>query len=97
MENNPSRDLETSSGEKLTIINTPYLLRDIENNYMDSDIGKARMVSREPINPLNKSDDWEELALISLANGLDKVSEIVIDDNGQDIMRLIRPFYFVAF
>lgn len=93
LKKDPSRSVKTVSGLNLTLINTPYLLRAIENNYIGNNIGKARMVSTQPVNPLNKADSWEEIALNSLDNGKDKVSQIIIDDNGQDVMRLIRPIY----
>ena len=46
------RDLETLSGVKLTLINTPYLVRDIQNKYMDEFSGSAHMIGWDPINTL---------------------------------------------
>jgi len=93
LENDSNRDLTTLSGINLTLINTPYLLRDLEQNYLSGHLDKARMVSSQPVNPLNKTDPWENKAIQSLANGAEKVNELVIDDNGQDVMRLIRPIH----
>jgi len=85
------RDLETLSGLKLTLINTPYLLRDIQNNYMDESSDRAHMVGWDPINKLNTPDEWESKALKSLQAGATEIDEIVKGDNGLDEMRLIRP------
>jgi signal transduction histidine kinase len=85
------RDLETLSGLKLTLINTPYLLRDIHANYMDDTSGSAHMVGWDPINTLNMPDAWEGNALKLLQAGETEVEEIVMAENGQKEMRLIRP------
>jgi uncharacterized protein DUF3365 len=85
------RDLETLNGLKLTLINTPYLLRDIQTNYMDDASGSAHMVGWDPINKLNMPDEWEGKALKSLQEGKAQVDEIVKGENGLEEMRLIRP------
>jgi signal transduction histidine kinase len=85
------RDLETLNGLKLTLINTPYLLRDIQNNYMDESSGRAQMVGWDPINNLNTPDEWEGNALKLLQAGKAHVDDIVMGDNGLEEMRLIRP------
>jgi len=91
LEGNPERDLTTESGINLTLINTPYLLRELESKYTKKGQAKARMVSPQPVNPLNKTDAWEEQAILSLNSGAKEVRGIVIDESGQDVMRLLRP------
>jgi|GEM_PF-5772730 len=90
---NTRRDLETVDGLKLTLINTPYLLRDIQARYMDDYSGSAHMVGWDPVNTLNTPDVWESNALTILNQGHKEINEIVIDDNQQDVMRLIRPIF----
>ena len=85
------RDVETISGLKLTLINTPYLLRDIQNNYMDEFSGSAHMIGWDPINTLNSPDEWEGQALKSIQLGAVEVNEIVMNGHGLEEMRLIRP------
>lgn len=85
------RDLETTTGLKLTLINTPYLLRDIQNNYMDEFSGSTHMVGLDPINTLNTPDEWETKALQTLQFGANEVNEVVMNEQGQEEMRLIRP------
>lgn len=85
------RDLETLSGLKLTLVNTPYLLRDIQTNYMDESSGSAHMVGWDPINKLNMPDQWEGNALKLLQDGESEVDEIVMAESGHEEMRLIRP------
>jgi len=88
---NNRRDLETLSGLKLTLVNTPYLLRDIQTNYMDEASGRAHMVGWDPINKLNIPDEWEGNALKQIQAGKTEIDEIVMAENGQEEMRLIRP------
>ena len=85
------RDLETLSGLQLTLINTPYLLRDIDTNYRDELSGSAYMVGWDPINTLNTPDEWEGKALKLLQFGANEVNEILANDTGDEEMRLIRP------
>jgi signal transduction histidine kinase/drug/metabolite transporter superfamily protein YnfA len=85
------RDLETLNGLKLTLINTPYLLRDIQNNYMDESSDRAHMIGWDPINKLNTPDAWESNALKLLQAGAIEIDEIVEGEKGLEEMRLIRP------
>lgn len=87
------RDIKTESGQKLTLINTPYLLRDIQDKYMDDASGSAYMVGWDPINVLNTPDEWENHALKLLQLGAKEVNEVIVDASDQDEMRLIRPIF----
>jgi len=45
LENDSNRDLSTISGVDLTIVNTPYLLRILDQDYLTNHLDKARMVA----------------------------------------------------
>lgn len=87
------RDITTESGRLLTLVNTPYLLRQLTQKNQSS--FSAHMTSLSPLNPTNKADDWERKALISFNEGNNEHCEIV-DYKNEPHMRLIRPAKFEA-
>jgi len=89
----PDRDTATPSGKQLTLINTPYILRQLIKDHSTS--FNAHMVSLDPINPLNTADKWERGALEILSKGYDEHCDIVDYKDGI-YMRLIKPARFEA-
>jgi diguanylate cyclase (GGDEF)-like protein/PAS domain S-box-containing protein len=87
----PERDIPTPSGEVLTLINTPYILRQLVQEQNSS--FNAHMVSLTPLNPLNQPDEWERKALNMLYKGNNEYCEIV-DYKNKPYMRLIKPTRF---
>jgi diguanylate cyclase (GGDEF)-like protein/PAS domain S-box-containing protein len=87
------RDISTPSGRQLTLINTPYVLRQLIKDHKTS--FNAHMPSMNPINPDNAADEWEKKALQRLSNGFDEFCEIV-DYKNEPYMRLIKPARFEA-
>lgn len=87
----PDRDIETTTGKQLTLINTPYLLKQLSSN--DPVRFNAHMTGLNPINPANRPDEWETDALQLMINGKKEVCEIV-EYNSAPHMRLIRPAVF---
>jgi diguanylate cyclase (GGDEF)-like protein/PAS domain S-box-containing protein len=87
----PERDITTQSGNQLTLINTPYILRQLVQ-YNQSSFN-AHMASLDPLNPLNLADKWESKALQNINNGNNEFCEIVENKNGIQ-MRLLKPARF---
>ena len=85
------RDISTQSGRQLTLINTPYILRQLTQNQQSS--FNAHMISLEPLNPVNQADEWEKKALQTFNIGNDEFREIVEYKN-EPHMRLIKPTRF---
>jgi signal transduction histidine kinase/CheY-like chemotaxis protein len=86
----PDRDVVTTSGKNLTLINPAYLLRDLQIHF-----GKAynsHLTSLKPINPTNTPDKWEEKALLAFEVGKKELLEIQELDN-QPYLRLIQPMF----
>ena len=74
----PERDIETPSGRKLTLLNSPALLRQMFHEFEGSGGGdRIRLVADHPINPSNAPDDWEKKALTELEAGATKVQTFV--------------------
>ncbi len=87
----PERDVVTTTGKALTLMNPAYMLREIQIKFGNDYIIRSRLTSLKPINPENKPDDWETKALLSFERGNKELLEVQeIDD--QPYMRLMLPF-----
>ncbi|UTF51369.1 PAS domain S-box protein [Desulfomicrobium sp. ZS1] len=88
----PQRDVETTDGEKLTLVNPAYMTRQVH------ELGKERyglrghITSLEPLRPENAPDEWETKALRSFAEGSLKETTRQSFD-GQPYFRLMRPLF----
>ena len=86
----PERDIETPSGQKLTLVNPAYMTRQVH------DLGKKQygiegnLTSLQPLNPMNAPDAWEGKTLKLLEGGEKEVAspEMI---QGEPYFRLIRP------
>lgn len=88
------RDVFTTKGQALTLFNPACIMRQVYDIGIKSFGSYNRLVSANPVNPLNKADDWEREALQTfLADS--KLMEIssVVDFEGQPSIRLVKPFY----
>jgi len=89
--NVPDRDVTTSSGLSLTLVNPAYMARQV--NQMGADIrgSQGHITSLNPIRPENSADAWEAAALKSFERGIQEVGSVEIIA-GEEHMRLMRPF-----
>ena len=63
------RDVTTTDGQALTLVNPAYMTRMIAE-MAESDSGSIfRLTSLRPVRPQNAPDDWERAALLSFENG----------------------------
>ena len=88
----PERDIETTDGRQLTLINPSYMTRlafEQDNRISET---TSKITSLKCLNPDNAPDPWESSALQKLEQGGDLISEIV-DVEGQPFVRALRPFY----
>jgi len=84
------RDVTTTSGKTLTLMNPAYMLREMQN--FSGPLGeKGRITSLRPLNPINAPDSWEQTALKRLERGEKEVLDISPVDN-QPHLRMMRPF-----
>ena len=86
----PGRDIYTSSGLPLTLVNPAYMSRQI--NEMATNIySRSHITSLKPIRPQNSPDPWEISALKSFEKGVKEVN--AIDKlGGEENMRVMHPF-----
>ncbi|WP_237051499.1 c-type heme family protein [Magnetospirillum sp. ME-1] len=69
----PLRDVETTNGQRLTLMNPAYVMRQLmERGY----VAHGRITSLKPLNPANAPDAWEEVALKRLATGAPEVKAV---------------------
>lgn len=86
----PERDVITTSGKQLTLMNPAYMLRQMMDEYSGLYGIKGRIVGIKALNPNNKADPWEEKAIHAFEQGTREVSEIS-QINGKPYLRLIQP------
>lgn len=88
------RDIVTPSGRKLTLLNSPAILREISDQFKSAEGDQMRLVSHNPINPNNYPDDWESKALDQLEDGGGKAQSFV-SVGGVSYFRLMYPMNIV--
>jgi hypothetical protein len=89
----PERDLTTTDGQRLTLVNPAYMTRQVnELATQDSFEIITHLTSLKPVNPKNVPDEYERRALTALEHGAIEVSSIERDARGGKVMRLVRPF-----
>ena len=86
------RDVTTTTGKQLTLINPAYIMRQVHEMAEDHLGVNGRLVSLNPIVSHNEADPWEREALQSFETGSEEALQMA-DLDGEYVMRLIRPFY----
>ena len=86
----PDRDVVTTTGMRLTLMNPAYMFREIMEEYGKSNGIKGRMTSLRPLRPENAPDAWERAALESFERGETEAEELTTID-GEQYLRLMRP------
>jgi signal transduction histidine kinase/ActR/RegA family two-component response regulator len=87
----PDRDVTTTSGLSLTLLNPAYLARQVNQLAQKSRGSRGHLTSLKPLRPENAPDAFEAAALASFENGVKEVSVFESKDGRQDL-RLMRPF-----
>ena len=87
----PDRDVITTSGKQLTLLNPAYMLRQIQSQAADQEGVSTRITSLKPLNPINAPDTWETQALRQIAEGAELVSERT-EITGKPYLRTMLPF-----
>jgi signal transduction histidine kinase len=87
----PNRDVSTTSGLPLTLVNPAYMSRQVNQMAADMRGSRGHITSLNPIRPENGPDPWEAAALRSFESGVAEVSSLAMMDN-KEYVRLMRPF-----
>jgi len=86
----PRRDVTTTDGVLLTMINLAYMTRLIGEAAEASSGAIFRLSSLRPIRPGNEPDDWERQALLSFEQGMKEVTGIERSSQGV-MLRYMAP------
>lgn len=88
----PERDVTTPSGKHLTLLNSSYALRMVQELMASSGAQvKMHIASLRPINPANAADPWEREALEAFARGEQEKAAMAVLDDGKPYYRFIKP------
>ncbi|MFC1477712.1 PAS domain S-box protein, partial [candidate division KSB1 bacterium] len=86
----PERDINTLSGQSMTLINPAYMMRLVEEFSPDTSSVSGHLTSLNPINPGNVADAWEANALRDFEKGATEVGSVEMY-NGQAQYRYMLP------
>lgn len=86
--NIPNREVNTTTGLQLTLINPAYALRQINESYGKYSLIKGHLTSLKLLNPYNKPSEWEISALQRIEKTRTDFYEI--NDN---TFQYMRPFF----
>jgi signal transduction histidine kinase len=87
----PNRDVTTTSGLHLTLVNPAYMARQVNQMAAGIHAGRGHITSLNPIRAENQPDPWEAAALKSFEKGVKEVASLEKME-GKEYMRLMRPF-----
>jgi len=87
----PNRDITTTSGQKLTLINPSYMTRLIGELADKEDNVKFHITSLKPIRPLNAPAEWETVALNTFENSGQQEYYGYADEGNTSVFRYIAP------
>ena len=90
--NVPNRDVITTEGMKLTLINPAYMTRLVHDSASELYGVRGRLTSLNPIRPENKPDTWEKAALQEIEKGRKEVSSPTVEIEGKLYLRHMRGF-----
>ncbi|MDD3619498.1 MAG: DUF3365 domain-containing protein [Desulfobulbaceae bacterium] len=86
----PGSNIETTTGEKLTLVNPEYMIRQVYG-MQSKDFGPIEHItSLDPVRPENAADEWETEALESFNDGSDEAVSVE-EMGGLPYLRYMRP------
>ena len=86
----PDRDITTTTGKKLTLINPAYMIRQVHELETNNNGVRSHITSLKPLRPENAADEWEQAALRSFEMGAAEKSTTETID-GKPFLRFMRP------
>ncbi len=86
----PRRDVETTDGVKLTLMNPAYMMNQIAREYESLHGVRGKITGRILLNSSSKPDSWELHALAQFDLGVPEISEQTNMD-GKPYVRFMRP------
>jgi signal transduction histidine kinase len=87
----PRRDVTTTDGQRLTLVNPAYMTRQIAELAFNQGELALHITSLRPIRPLNRADAWEDAALQAFEEGARERIEVVQGGGGGQLLRFMAP------
>ena len=87
----PNRDIMTSDGLSLTLVNPAYMTRQVNELAMETGGFRGHITSLNPIRPENRPDPWETEALKTFERGT-KEADFIEAISGKEYFHFMRPF-----
>ena len=87
----PNRDIKTSDGLSLTLVNPAYMTRQVNEMAMETHNFQGHITSLNPLRPENRPDPWETEALKAFERGTKETGSIEMT-SGKEYFRFMRPF-----
>ncbi len=86
------RDVYTPDGKHLTLMNPAYVTRLVHELWRQESDVTSRILSTNPVNPINMATEWEAgaLALIS-RTGQEEFFEVLQEPDGSEVLQYIVP------
>ena len=91
LKNLRQRDVTTTTGVKLTLVNPAYLTRMVHEMEDEKTGHTSHITSLKPIRPENAADPWEQKALRAFEGGARDYSEVFLE-NGRPVLRYMGAF-----
>ncbi len=70
------RDVITTTGKSLTLMNPAYIIRQVMEDYESTYGVKGHITSLKVLNPINAPDEWERSTLLAFEQGVNEVTEL---------------------
>lgn len=86
----PERDITTTNGMDLTLMNPAYVLLQVMGDYEDLYGVKGHITSLNLLNPINAPDEWESNALLAFEQDATEITEASNIDDAL-YMRYMQP------
>jgi len=87
----PDRDVVTTTGKSLTLMNPAYMIRELHNQFADKMGVRTHLTSLKLMNPNNAPDEWEIRALNNFEQGKREMLDVSLIE-GKPHLRLMLAF-----
>jgi len=88
----PNRDIETTDGQHLTLMNPAYTLLQMMSNYGELYGVKGHITSDKLLNPKNRPDAWERKGMEIISRTKTPYFEIALVDSA-NYLRFLNPLF----
>lgn len=89
----PDRDMTTTEGRKLTLINPAFMTRQIAEIAAQKNQVRFHITSLNPVRPGNRPDVWEAASLRMFRKNIREKAEFIDSDSGPRLFRYMAPLW----